>query len=90
MTRLTAHLIRGAIAAVLIAWAVPHSQTQPALAVTAGLVAVFAMRGCPVCWMLWLCLTISERTKIRGSAPSDRCRAGAGIEPTRPLQDPGF
>ena len=79
MTRLTAHLIRGAIAAALIAWALLHAQTQPALAVAAGVVAVIAMRGCPACWMLGLFLTISETIAqysggrgIRGSSPSDR------------------
>ena len=38
MTKLTAHLVRGATAAVLIAWAVVFGQTQPALAVAAGLI----------------------------------------------------
>ena len=54
MTRLTAHLVRGATAAVLIAWAVVFGQTQPAIAVAAGVAAVIAMRGCPACWLLGL------------------------------------
>ena len=54
MTRLTAHLVRGATAAVLIAWAAAFGQTQPVLAVAAAVVAVIAMRGCPACWMLGL------------------------------------
>jgi hypothetical protein len=65
MTRLTAHLIRGVIAAALIAWALLHSQTQPAFAVVAGVVAVIAMRGCPACWMIGLFMTISDAIQRR-------------------------
>ena len=54
MSRLTAHLVRGAIAAALIAWAFAFASTEPALAVAAGVMAVIAMRGCPACWMLGL------------------------------------
>jgi len=54
MTRMTAHLVRGGTAAVLIAWAVEFGQTQPVLAVAAVGVAVIAMRGCPACWLLGL------------------------------------
>jgi hypothetical protein len=54
MTRLTAHLVRGATAAALIAWAAAFGQTQPVLAVAAAVVAVIAMRGCPACWLLGL------------------------------------
>jgi hypothetical protein len=61
MTRLIAHLLRGATAAMLIAWAMWFGTTQPALAVTAFAVAVVAMRGCPACWMLGLYDTITRR-----------------------------
>jgi hypothetical protein len=61
MTRLTAHLVRGAIAAVLIAWALLFASTQPALAVVSGVMAVIAMRGCPACWMLGLWDTLTRR-----------------------------
>ena len=54
MTKLTAHVARGATAAVLIAWAAAFGQTQPVLAVAAAVVAVIAMRGCPACWLLGL------------------------------------
>jgi hypothetical protein len=62
MTRLTAHLIRGATAAVFIAWALLFASTQPTLAAIAGVMAVIAMRGCPACWMLglWDALTRSS------------------------------
>jgi hypothetical protein len=61
MTRLTAHLVRGAIAAVLIAWALLFASTQPALAVVSGVMAAIAMRGCPACWMLGLWDTLRHR-----------------------------
>ena len=54
MTRLTAHLVRGATAAVLIAWTLLFAESQPVLAVVSGVMAVIAMRGCPACWMLGL------------------------------------
>jgi hypothetical protein len=74
MSRLPAHLVRGAIAAALIAWALRHWQTQPALAVAAGVVAVLAMKGCPACWMLGLFVTIRETAKAGGLVrrPADR------------------
>jgi hypothetical protein len=61
MTRLTAHLVRGATASVLIAWALFFATTQPALAVVSGVMAVIAMRGCPACWMLGLWDTLRHR-----------------------------
>jgi hypothetical protein len=61
MTRLTAHLVRGATAAALIAWALLFASTQPALAVAGGVLAVIAMRGCPACWMLGLWDTLRHR-----------------------------
>jgi hypothetical protein len=61
MTRLTTQLVRGATAAVLIAWALAFASTQPVLAVAAGAMAVIAMRGCPACWMLGLWDTLRRR-----------------------------
>ena len=61
MTRLTAHLVRGATAAALIAWTLLYVESQPALAVVSGVMAVIAMRGCPACWMLGLWDTLRHR-----------------------------
>ena len=72
MTRLTAHVVRGATAAALIAWALLFSQSEPALAVVAGVAAAIAMRGCPACWMLGLLDAISETTRIRRAGPGRR------------------
>jgi|KBSMisStandDraft_5_1062788.scaffolds.fasta_scaffold683966_2 hypothetical protein len=55
------HLLRGAIAAVLIAWALLHQESHPVVALTAGAVALVAMRGCPLCWTLGLVATVVER-----------------------------
>jgi hypothetical protein len=54
MTRLTAHLIRGATGATLLAWALLFGSTQPALAIAAAVLAVVALRGCPACWIFGL------------------------------------
>jgi hypothetical protein len=61
MTRLTAHLVRGATAAVLIAWTLLFAESQPALAVVSGVMAAIAMRGCPACWMLGLWDTLTRK-----------------------------
>jgi len=60
---IAAHLMRGAIAAALIAWALLHQASSPGLALAAGAGAVAAMRGCPLCWMVGLMETIGERFK---------------------------
>ena len=61
MTRLTAHLVRGATAAVLIAWTLLFAESQLVLAVVSGVMAAIAMRGCPACWMLGLWDTLWHR-----------------------------
>ena len=62
---IAAHMLRGVIAAALIAWALLHQSSEPALAVVAGVVAVAAMRGCPMCWTIGLLETIAEKMRIR-------------------------
>jgi nicotinamide riboside transporter PnuC len=60
---IAAHLVRGVIAAALIAWALVHQSSDPVLAVAAGVLAVVAMRGCPLCWTIGLVETIGETIK---------------------------
>jgi hypothetical protein len=55
------HLLRGVIAAVLIAWALLHQASDPAFAAAAGVGALAAMRGCPLCWTFGLIETCSRR-----------------------------
>ena len=59
-----AHLLRGVIAAVLIAWALASGSSNPALAIAALALAVVAMRGCPMCWTLGLVETIGQRMRL--------------------------
>ena len=58
-------MMRGVIAAALIAWALLHQSSDPAFAVAAGVAAVAAMRGCPLCWTMGLLETIGARVRVR-------------------------
>jgi hypothetical protein len=58
---IAAHMVRGAIAAALIIWALSHQSSDPALAAAAGVLAVVAMKGCPMCWTIGLLETIGAR-----------------------------
>jgi len=57
---IAAHMLRGAIAVVLLAWAWLHQSSDPAFAVVALITAVVAMRGCPTCWTVGLFETIAN------------------------------
>jgi len=71
---LGAHLMRGAAAAALLAWAIVHQTEHPWLSVGAGLAALVALRGCPMCWTVGLVETL---TKGWGKATM---KAGAASE----------
>ena len=58
------HLMRGGIAAALIGWALEASDA--ALAVVAIVLAIIAMRGCPLCWTLGLIETVGNRLRRSG------------------------
>jgi hypothetical protein len=58
---LAAHFVRGVIAAALLTWAVLHRSPHPAFTVVAVIVAVVAMRGCPLCWAMGLIETVGQR-----------------------------
>jgi len=62
-TSIAAHLTRGVIAAALIAWAVLDQSSNPAFAVIAIVLALVAMRGCPMCWVLGLVETVGNRMR---------------------------
>jgi hypothetical protein len=49
---LGAHLMRGAAAAALLAWAIVHQTAHPWLSLGAGVAALVALRGCPM-FGLW-------------------------------------
>ena len=66
---LGAHLLRGATAAALVYWAVTHQEAHPVGSLLAGLGALVALRGCPMCWTLGLIETLAE-CRRGGSARS--------------------
>ncbi len=57
---LGAHLMRGAAAAALLAGAIVHQTEDPWLSVGAGVAALVALRGCPMCWTVGLIETLSQ------------------------------
>jgi len=62
---IAAHLSRGVTAAALIMWAWLHQSSDPVFAAAAGVLAVVAMKGCPLCWTLGLLETIGDRIRVR-------------------------
>jgi hypothetical protein len=81
---LGAHLMRGAAAAALLAWAIVHQTAHPWLSLGAGVAALVALRGCPMCWTVGLVETLSQgpsrlndQIVVGVREPASRCRAGA-------------
>lgn len=58
---LSGHLIRGALAFGLFYVAIKQQAVHPVLSVLAGLLALVAMRGCPMCWAIGLFETVRQR-----------------------------
>jgi hypothetical protein len=56
------HLIRGGVAIGLLVWAIRHPM-QPTLSVVAGIGALIAFRGCPICWTIGLVETVIQKIK---------------------------
>lgn len=50
---LTGHLLRGAVAFALLSLAIGHQDSHPAGSLLAGVLALAAIRGCPMCWTSW-------------------------------------
>ena len=74
---LGAHLMRGAAAAALLAWAIVHQTAHPWLSLGAGVAALVALRGCPICWTVGLVETLSQGRRdstIRTDEAGDRDR----------------
>jgi len=69
---LGAHLVRGAAAAVLLAWAIVHQTAHPWLTLGAGIAALVALRGCPMCWTVGLIETLSHRRRASTAERTDR------------------
>ena len=76
---LRAHLMRGAAAAALLAWAIVHQTTHPWLSLGAGAAALVALRGCAMCWTVGLVETLSQ-----GRRDSTLKRHSTASTPPRP------
>jgi hypothetical protein len=64
---LAGHVIRGAVAFGLLYLAIAQQQhLHPVASMLAGLLALVAMRGCPVCWTIGLAETIRQRYGVQG------------------------
>jgi hypothetical protein len=59
----TRHLLRGLAGLVLVVWAFANAAAHPVLAIVAGITAIFAWRGCPMCWTIGLVETLARRLK---------------------------
>ena len=55
------HLARGAIGIGSLAVALHVSADHPLLAFALGVLALFAFRGCPVCWAVGLIKTVYSK-----------------------------
>ena len=58
---LTAHLIRGGVAAAALAAAYAAQASSPLGSLALGIVALVALRGCPVCWTVGLVETLGAK-----------------------------
>jgi hypothetical protein len=67
-----AHLLRGAAAAALLAWAIVHQTGRPWLSLGAGGAALVALRGCPMCWAMGLVETLSQRRRDSTAERAER------------------
>ncbi len=64
---LTGHVIRGAVAFFLLYIAIAQQENHPVASLLPGLLALVAMRGCPVCWTIGLVETIRQRYRVARS-----------------------
>jgi uncharacterized membrane protein YedE/YeeE len=69
---LSAHLMRGAAAAALLAWAIIHQTAYPWLSLGAGVAALVALRGCPMCWTIGLVETLLQGRRDSIAERADR------------------
>ena len=69
---LGAHLMRGAAAAALLAWAIVQQTAHPFLSLGAGVAALVALRGCPMCWTVGLVETLSQGRRGSTDERTDR------------------
>ena len=61
---LKGHVIRGAVAFALLYLAIEQQRLHPVASLLAGLLALVALRGCPVCWTIGLAETMRQRCGV--------------------------
>jgi hypothetical protein len=71
-TNLGAHLLRGGAAAALLAWAIVHQTAHPWASLGAGIAALAALRGCPMCWTVGLVETLLQGRHDSTAQHADR------------------
>jgi hypothetical protein len=59
----TRHLLRGVVGLALLVFALVSWSERPVLAIAEALVAVVALRGCPMCWTIGLVETVMLRLR---------------------------
>ena len=60
--------MRGVAGLALAGWALLNLAVHPVLAIGAGVLAVLAWRGCPMCWTIGLFETVARRLKAGRSS----------------------
>jgi hypothetical protein len=66
---LTEHLLRGAIGAGALVWAISIAAEHPVASLALGVITLIALRGCPVCWTIGLAETASHTfSRWRGAS----------------------
>ena len=84
---LTVHLVRGAIAALLLSLAVLGEGSHPLASLAAGVAALVALRGCPVCWTIGLSKRSRQRSTL-GEGVSHVALLGPALEIEGKRRDP--
>ena len=69
---LGAHLMRGAAAAALLAFAIVQQTAHPWASLSAGIAALVALRGCPMCWTVGLVETLAQGRSDSTAERADR------------------
>ena len=62
---ITRHLLRGALGAGALVWAVRLLPLHPFASLALAVLALLAFRGCPMCWTIGLVETVHRRFSAR-------------------------
>jgi uncharacterized membrane protein YedE/YeeE len=64
--------MRGAVAAALLAFAIVQQTAHPWASLSAGVAALVALRGCPMCWTVGLVETLAQGRRDSTAERADR------------------